>query len=773
MQNSANKIYRVHGVEILVDGRSVRRRGELLYPRAKVFELLLYLLEMRERVVSKEELVEKLWHDTAVSENSLPQCVIDARKVLGDDAHHPRFIKTVPKAGYQFIAPVEEIGSPDLARMEVSQVSTLEVEYEEEINDERPALLLPSRRGLAWAAAAGILLCLAAGLTWWLRFRSQQAHPGTKTVAVLFFENQSRTPELDWLREGLADMFITSLSRSPGIAVLSRRQVYALLERSGTAGASSIRLEDALKLAARSHAELLVLGSFAKLGEKIRVGVELHDARGRLLDVQSLSVDRPEQILTDLDLLSLKLLARLGLSPDSSQHRTSLVTTATNNLEAYRNYSLAIEKSQAYHSLEAIALLEKAIALDPDFAMAHARIGYTYAVTWNHPAPGRPYLEKAFRLSNRLSEMDRLYIAGWYAIANLDFPQAIRIFRQLIAAYPGETEAYLRLGHLLRGEEQPEEAIAALKQGLVVDPDAQDIYNLLGSIYAQQGRHEEAIAMERRYVALCPGEPNAHDSLGLVLQLAGRNTEARDALMRALQINPGFEVAVIHLGNLYTQMGRYRDAEREFERYIAMAPSDFERARGYEALAWLYERKGNLARAWEAARNQVRCSPASTEMAILVALRRGDVRLAEELGRRWGPQNNATNRGARMPARGDHVFLGRRALLLNRPDEAIAQFQEALRYWAPLAGADREEDFLADAYLQLGRLDEAIAEYERVLRLYPGSALAQYHLGLAWQRRGRPDLARAAFQRFLKMWKDADRDIPETVAARRFLGEKG
>ena len=139
----------------------------------------------------------------------------------------------------------------------------------------------------------------------------------------------------------------------------------------------------------------------------------------------------------------------------------------TDNLAAYRYYSLALEKAQAMHNEEAIALLEKAVALDPEFAMAHARIGYAYAVTGDDAEKARPHLEKAFQLSNRLTEKDRLYINAWYSIANLDYPGAIGPFRKIIARYPMEVEAYLRLGYLLRGEGQHEEAVRVLKQGLV------------------------------------------------------------------------------------------------------------------------------------------------------------------------------------------------------------------------------------------------------------------------------------------------------------------
>lgn len=181
----------------------------------------------------------------------------------------------------------------------------------------------------------------------------------------------------------------------------------------------------------------------------------------------------------------------------------------TNNLEAYRYYSLAIEKTQALHNQEAVELLEKAVALDADFAMAHARIGYVYALSWGLAEKGKPHLERAFRLSERLTEKDRLNIAAWYATANLDCPNAIRAFREIINRYPSETEAYWRLARLQAGEEQMNEAVETLKQGLAIDSEAKDVYNTLGNTLSAMGRHSEAQTAHERYVALASNEPNA------------------------------------------------------------------------------------------------------------------------------------------------------------------------------------------------------------------------------------------------------------------------
>src|SRR5213075_2000157 len=152
-----------------------------------------------------------------------------------------------------------------------------------------------------------------------------------RSVAVMFFDNQSGNAELDWLREGLTDMVITDLSRSRNIAVLSRQQLAVLLARTGRNESDRVKLHDALDIARASHAKFLLLGSFVKLGDQIRIDVHLHDGgTGELLTAERLVVEQPSQILTQVDLLALKLATYLG-SNGGPGDTTGLSSVMTNN----------------------------------------------------------------------------------------------------------------------------------------------------------------------------------------------------------------------------------------------------------------------------------------------------------------------------------------------------------------------------------------------------------------------------------------------------------
>jgi len=513
-----------------------------------------------------------------------------------------------------------------------------------------------------------------------------------------------------------------------------------------------------------------VLGSFAKLGEKIRINVHLHDTQtGWPLASESIVADKPDDILTQVGLLSFKLATHLGVSPNEQEGRTAFASVMTDNLDAYRYYSLAVEKTQALHNAEAISLLQKAITLDPQFAMARARIGYVYALSWSFPEKARPYLEKAFQLAGRLTEKDRLSITAWYCVASFDYPGAVRAFREIIAQYPMEVEAYWRLGRLLRGEMQHEEAISVFKQGLVIDPEARFLYNELGNTYAVLGRHDEALQTHQRYVQLAPDEPFAYDRLGLTYQWAGRYEEALAAYQRGLQLNPEFEVLIAHLGNLYFWQGRYREALTEYHRYIQVAPSSSERARGYSDLASVHRKRGEPDQAEAAARREMRSDKRCVGNTFLLALDRGDHKTVERLQEEIFVKNPYHSRGARLNRRILYYYRGYLALKSRRAEEAIEHFKEALRQEPVHWNIDSLEDCLANAYLELGRLDEAIAEYERILRLNPHYPLAHYHLAQAYDRKGEREQARSHFERFLQIWNQADPDIPEVIAAKQRL----
>ena len=792
MNKRADKrIYRLAEAELdPFSGRVKRSDGEL-YLRPKTLQVLLYLIEQRPRLISKEELLEQIWPDAAVTDDALVQSIVEIRKALGENSQQPRFIKTFPKTGYRFIGEVE---AHDDA-LSIEQVTSVEIEYEEEWESERVekqpltpdsfsasdhsiALLRRSRVYPKLLAAFVLILALPFGAYLYRRGSAVTPLievtlprvPGKKPVAVMYFENRTGDRELDWMREGLADMLIADLSRSQRLTLLSRQQLAALLSRTGHQSAEQIGLEEALEIARRAQAEIMILGGFARIDEKVWIDVTLHDARtGQLQSAESLIADTPAQILTQIDLLSLKLATRLNATLVESDAQRGLAAVMTNNLDAYRYYSLALEQAQMFQFHESISLFEKALALDPQFALAHARIGYVYAVRMGEGEKAMPHLEKALALSDRLSEKDRLFITAWEATATHDSARAIEIYRDLLARYPMETEAYQRLGWVLQTQNRNEEALQVIQRGLLADPDWKDLHNALGTVSMRLGRNEEARTAFQRYIQLAPNDPNAWDSLAELEQWVGQYAEAEAAYQRALALNPESGVAIIHLGHLRFQQGRYHAAIEQYRRFIQIARDDGGRARGYDCLGWLYLRRGDLARASAAIKQELKYNPASVWNSLLLAFERRDqAAISKLIEAVFAPATFELYKERGMLRLWEYQ-RGFVALRLGQAQVALEHFRAALQHRALEWNVDSFEGCLADAYLELGQRDEAIAEYERILRVNPNYPLAQFHLAKAYEGKGDQKRAQLAYRNFLQIWKDADADLPEVLEAKARL----
>ncbi len=749
------EIYRVNNMEVDVLRGCLRRDSQEIRLKPKPFRLLVHLIQQRDRLVTKGEIMDLLWKDTAVTDDALTQCIVEVRRALGDNPREPVYLKTIPRMGFRFVGPVEMAGVAAEEAGEASQKAARE-----------PVASLPlspmhsSQSLRRWLLLTGLLALSMGAAAFWNKLPWGGAPPAVaakRVVAILKFENRPGQVDLDWLREGLPDMLETTLSRSGALEIIPRDRVYA--RRNSTAGGPL----DTVELARASHAEIVVAGSYSKLGDRMRVDARVLDARsGALIAAESITIDRPDELLTQVDYLAARIAGRLA-PRGRDQDRRALASLMTQNLEAYRAYSLGLEKAEAYHLEDAIALFEKAAALDPGFVMAHARIGYAYAVTDSELARGRPYLERAFRLADKLTERDRRYIVAWYAIANSDYARAMRSYTELIAEYPNDGESYLRLANLLRGDSRHEEALELLRRANGIDAEDPKIYNALSGVLSEMGRHEDAIAMAGRYVQLAPADANAFDSLGLAYQGAGQFDAAAENFTKALALNPEFDVAALHRATLEADMGRFKDGIRDA---LGVAEKGNRgRPRGWSNAAFIAWRHGRIQEAKSIAARGVQAEGPNTgewNPAFASISRAGPARPREDY---------QVGRGARYGNRTVLFYFASQDRLQGRTEQMLEHLHQLIRVRSRWGEAERFEDALGDALAGLGRMDDAIAEYERALRVFPGMALARFHLAQSYQRKGRKAEAVAQYQQFLELWKHADADLPQLAEARAAVGK--
>lgn len=747
--------------------RGVVRRGDAEFVlRPQTLAVLLFLIRNTHRVVSKEELFQAVWNDTAVTDDAVVQCVVEIRKAFGDEVKAPRFIRTIPKVGYRFVATADPVAAPvdSVAAAAPPEPGAIDPPFQAAVP------VVQAKRAPA-AAAAAFAVSVAGVLYLLLQLTGTGAAapdprlvntPGIKRVAIATFDDHTKLPPVAWLRHGLPDMLATSFSQLDGLAILGRQHVDLLFERSGVRGNAEARLDQALDAARRGNAEILVLGSFASLGDTLRIEARVYEvASSRLIASESATAAKPEEILIQVDTLASRVATRLQ---GGRRAGASIVEVKTNNLEAYRSYVLGLDKATGLETGEAIKWFQKAIEADPQFAAAYARIGYTYVMVADEPERAKPYLEKAFELSSRLTEQERASIAAWYSVAHADFAAAIDAYRRLLDRYPNDVEAYWRLGLLMVGEEKYPDAIAILERGLIVDPGFGPLYNTLGGIYLGQRDYQRSLDMYRRYVGTDPNLPNAHDSLGLAHLITGDFDNAIAEFERAIELSPTFNVAVVHLANAYYRLGRYRDAERMFDRYFELSATDTDRARGVVQKAWIDYRRGRRAQAWRVAQHAKERYGMRTEI-MLMAIEQGHA-VADAWLTEFFDETTWVSRGARLQSRVGAYILGTYALHRGNPDAAIARFKEAIAATSLHWNMEDRDDCLADAYLYLKRYAEAITEYDRVLADNPNRPLTRFNLARSLDAAGHIDRAIAEYRRALEQWRHADPDLPELAIAR-------
>lgn len=756
MSTALGCIYRIDKIEVDVARSCVRRMGVEHVLRYQSFHVLLYLLEQSGKLVSKEELTAKIWNNAAVTDNALTQCIAEIRKALGDDSRHPIYIKTVSKVGYCFVAPVtlfnensepvpdessDDILSVTIAdsKLEASAFletsshpstdSALSVTPQASPRSKKKFSLNTTYAALAMCGAFVLLSMLLIGASRRAFHGSPQVAPLTsgRSLVIMYFENESQRSEFDWLKQGLTDMMITDLSRAKELHVLSRQQLATLLSSTGVDGKSTS--DQAQWIAQDVHAAEFLTGSFCALNGQFRIDIQLHDTRnGQIIFADHSIFQSPESLLSQVDVLAEHLANAMALNTGT---KSNIAEMTTGNVEAYQYYSLGVEKAQQFENNQALSLLKQATQLDPGFAMAYARIGYTYALSDFAPEKGRPYLEKALQLSNHLSEKDRLSIRAWYAISKSDYQTAGQILGKISQLYPHETEAYWSLARLLRAEEHPQEALAILHRGLEANPDDKNLHNTLGFVLLSLHRYPEAIEAFQRYVDLAPDDPNAHDSLGMGYQQSGNYSRAISEYSEALTLNAQFEPSIIHLGDAYYQTWQFEKAIEQYQRYIQVADTSEAQALGYGNLATVYLAMNRFAEAKKAAANEIKNNPNAVWNSLLIAFKESDQATVSRLEKLLFKGIPTQERGTPGDQRTKFYYQAYIDMQEGNTQKALEEFKVALQHLPPSSGIDFHEDCLANAELQLGHFKEAAAEYKRILALNPNYPLARMHLAQA------------------------------------------
>jgi serine/threonine protein kinase/tetratricopeptide (TPR) repeat protein len=583
------------------------------------------------------------------------------------------------------------------------------------------------------------------------------------SLAVFYFANLSDDAQLDWLETGLTDMLVTNLSQSPTLRVLSTSRLYQLLDELGQRDAPAISAEVVGEVSRRADMATALVGSFVRAGSQIRIQAQLQDPEsGEVLASERVEGDAEEGLFDLVDELTGRIRSRLELKAVAAGADPKLADVTTSSVEAYRYFVKGMHHHERLEEREARAMLQKAVAADPGFAMAHAKLSVVNANLGDMPT-AREYAARALRRSEKLPPAERHYIEGrYYSLDPTTFDEAVQAYGAAVDAAPDLTAARNNLAQLLLQSRRYGEALGHLEELRRRGMSFPGTYMSLAEAYVASGRPQRAEQVLAEYVERYPDRAAGYENLALFLVSRERYPDALDAYDRAAALDSrNFKSDFGHFV-VHSLEGRWLEAEAN-ARALSRSADPQERWRGGVALAVLALYDGDLAAARAITEEGLRMADSPDERARVRLFR---AEIAADLGRAEEALAEVRKALAEAPQDARLVAAAHscRATCLAREGrrEAARISREEVESWlrslpAPLAEPHRLQ---LEGELAWGQGDHARARelLARAAALLPETSIeskapaARIHfaLGRAALEEGRPEEAREAFSRVVQ-----------------------
>jgi len=779
MSKETNRFYEFGPFRVDAGRQLLLRDGQPVPLTSKAFETLLVLIQHSEQMVSKDELMKQLWPDTFVEESNLTQHISVLRKALGESPQDHRYIVTMPGRGYRLAEKVREVSG--VGELIVQSLSVERMTVEETESRRRSAAVarfsIVRQRPWYWilgtVAIVGVLTIVAAGRI----FRRGNAHALTErdTIVLADFANSTGDAVFDGtLRQGLS----IQLEQSPFLSIISDQQIQQTLGLMGQPAEAKLTPAIARELCQRTGSAAALDGSIAQIGTQyLQTLKAVNCVSGESLASTEAQASDKNHVLDALGKTTSEIRNKLGESLSTVQKfDTPLELATTPSLEALKAFSSGARVAATTGWAAAIPFFKRAIELDQNFALAYAYWGLG-TTTIGEPSIGAGYTRKAYELRGRTSEPEKYFISTiFHKEVTGNIEKAQQSCELWIQTYPRAPEPH----DLLSGVIYPvvgeyEKAVEESREAIRLNPDDALSYGVLMFHYTALNRLAEAQSTYAQALKRRLDHPFFHIALNGIAFL--QNDAAGIAQQLAWSAGkPGIEDNLLALAaDTVAYTGRLREA-REFSRRAtdsAERAEQRETAASYSAVSGL--REALFGNAGEARRNATLAMERSTGRdvqygsALALAYAGDDKRaraLTDDLGKRF-PEDTVVLFNY-LP-----TLRAKLALSRGNASESIENLRNATPYelgqtttstydWTALYPVYVR----GEAYLAAHRSNEAAAEFQKILD-HRGLVLnepigALSHLGLAraYAMQGDSAKAKAAYQDFLTLWKDADPDIP-------------
>ncbi len=553
---SAPAVLRFGAFEVDLEARELRKKGVKVRLQEQPLQILAVLLERPGRVVTRDELKQRLWPGTGVDlDHGLNATVNRLREALGDDADTPRFIETIPRRGYRFICPVD--GAPGIGESALPYPV-----IEAPPNGVEPVRWWRRRRALTLALVALPAVALAVLA---LNVRAVRERliggPGASisSLAVLPLKNLSGDAQQDYFAAGMTEALITELGKIGSLQVLSYQSVLAYRQAA----------KPLAQIAREVNVDAFLVGAVLHSGGRVRLTASLFQASPeRQLWAESYEADARDVLAVQKD-LARDVAARIGVKI-AAREQVRLAVARRIDAEAYEAYLLGrahLQKAPTRASYaRARAYFETAIARDPGYAPAYVGLADVEMRARGTPTrtaaqirvKARQWIEKALELDETLAEahatLARIAQQEW------DWAGAEREYRRAIELNPSDPRTRIGYTLFLVAMQRFDEAAAQARRAQLLDPASPNVNTWAGSAYWFAGRGDEATASWKRALELDPAYPDASLVVARAHVTQGNYPQAIAELRRALTLNEGQPFLLGALVHAHARAGQRAEA---------------------------------------------------------------------------------------------------------------------------------------------------------------------------------------------------------------------